>query len=209
MDVAGSSQARDTLWILGGGTLADLPVGELAAMFRQVVIFDIALLRSARRIAKRWPNVELRSADVTGLVQPLAGWKTGMPLPVPGDGLKDLGAAPDCVLSLNLMSQLPLLPMQYLQRAGISRLAAEGFGRRILQAHLDGLGPLGCPVGVTADLRRIWRSRAGEPVMSENALLDIELPAVEQEWTWPLAPLGEIDPETGLDVRVGALRLNC
>lgn len=209
MDVAGSCQRRDSIWILGGGTLADLPVAELAAMFRQVVIFDIALLWSARQAVKRWSNVSLRLADVTGLVRPLARWKSGMSLPVPGNGLAGLETPPDCVLSLNLMSQLPLLPMQHLQRAGLPRSAAEDFGRGMLRAHFDSLGALDCPVGVTADLRRIWRSRAGEPVMSESALLDMDLPAVEQEWTWPLAPLGEIDPETGLDVRVGALRLNC
>ncbi len=51
---AAAAGAHDTLWLLGAGTLADLPLAELSELFRRVVVFDIALLGGARRAAKRF-----------------------------------------------------------------------------------------------------------------------------------------------------------
>lgn len=210
LSVVQACERRDTLWLLGGGTLADLPLAELSTQFRHILVFDIAWLASARRLAKQFPNVELRLADVTGMVGPLAEWRAGLPLPIPSPrAAPELDEVPpDCVLSLNLLSQLPLLPMEYVQKHGVSRTGADTFGRAILQAHLDGLHAMACPVGLATDARRIWRSRAGEVVMSENALLGLELPPAEREWRWPVAPRGEIDNESSLDITVQALRWN-
>lgn len=209
LDVAGSCRRFDTLWLFGAGTLADLPLAELSGLFRQILLFDIAFLASARRQVRSFGNVELRLADITGLVEPLTEWRPQTPLPIPsGEGLTELDPVPpDCVLSVNLLSQLPLLPMEYVKRHGVGRHAAENFGRAILQAHLAGLNAFACPVGLLADASRIWHSRAGETVMRESALLDVALPPAEREWLWPLAPRGEIDPESSLEVRVQASRL--
>jgi len=206
LEVASRCRRHETIWLLGGGTLSDLPLSELCAQFRKVIVFDIALLPGAIRAAKRFANLGLRLGDVTGMVQPLAEWRKGMPLPIPqADAMQELDPVPpDCVLSLNVLSQLPLLPMDYVQRQGITRQAAETFGRAILKAHLDGLHRFGCPVGLTADARRIWRSRAGEVVLSESAILDVTLPPQARSWTWPVAPRGEIDPEAGLEMTVQA-----
>lgn len=206
--IGASCSRRDTVWVLGAGTLADLPLAELSALFRQVLVFDIALLPGARIAARRFTNLTLGLADITGIVGPLDEWRPGLPLPVPSAAvLADLDPVPpDCVLSLNVLSQLPLLPLEYLRRRGIARAAAENFGRAVLRAHLDGLAAMGCAYGVVADRRRIWRSRAGEVVVSESATLDLTLPPGEREWFWPLAPRGEIDNETGLEVVVQAWR---
>ena len=209
LDVAQSCRRFDTLWLFGAGTLADLPLTELSGLFRRVLLFDIAFLASARRQTQSFGNVELRLADLTGLVEPLLEWRPQTPLPLPsGEGLAELDPVPpDCVLSVNLLSQLPLLPMEYVKRHGVGRHAAENFGRAVLQAHLAGLKTFACPVGLLADASRIWRSRAGETVMRESAVLDVVLPPAEREWLWPLAPRGEIDPESSLEIRVQASRL--
>lgn len=209
LDVARSCRRFDTAWLLGAGTLADLPLAELSGLFRRVLVFDIALLAGARRRARQFGNVELLLVDLTGLVEPLTEWRPKTPLPLPsGEVLAELDPVPpDCVLSVSLLSQLPLLPMEYVKRQGAGRHAADNFGRAILQAHLAGLQALACPVGLITDATRIWRSRAGEVVMRESAVLDIALPPPEREWLWPLAPRGEIDPETSLEVRVQTSRL--
>jgi hypothetical protein len=209
LSAAEAAPRRDTLWLLGGGTLADLPLAGLAALYRRVIVFDIALLAAARREVRRHPNVELRAADVTGIVAALAEWRAGAPLPVPApDALHALDPVPpDCVLSLNLLSQLPLLPVQWLQKRGTSRTGAESLGRAILRAHLDGLATLGCPVALVTDRMRLWRDREGAVVLQENAVLDIALPPPEQSWRWSLAPHGEIDADLALDMDVIAARL--
>lgn len=210
LDVGRSATRFDTIWLLGAGTLADLPLKELSTAFRRVLVFDVALLPGALAQSRRFGNVELRLEDVTGVIAPLEEWRPRTPVPLPSDEtLAELDPVPpDCVISVNLLSQLPLLPMEYLRRNGVSRSAAEQFGRGIIQAHLRGLSALGCPAGLLTDATRIWRSRTGEVVMRESAVLDVPLPPGEREWSWPLAPRGEIDPEAGLEVRVQAWRLN-
>lgn len=209
LEIAESCRRRDTLWLLGGGTLADIPLAELSAMFRRIVIFDIALLPTARRQVRRFINVELRLADITGIVEPLTEWQPRTPLPIPSAAvLQDLDPVPpDGVVSLNLLSQLPLLPMEFARRQGAGRNAAEEFGRAILQAHLQALSAFACPVGLVVDAARIWRNRSSELVMRESAVLELSLPTPQREWYWPVAPRGEIDPETGLEILVQATRL--
>src|SRR3546814_8723015 len=129
------------------------------SLFRQIIVFDIALLGMARRKARRFGNVELRAADVTGMVAPLTEWRPGLPLPIPAaEALRDLEPVPpDCVLSMNLMSQLPLQPALWLQKQGVSRTSADGSGRAVLRAHLDGLAALGCPAGLVTEDRKSTR----------------------------------------------------
>ncbi|HEX6957449.1 MAG TPA: hypothetical protein VF194_05630 [Ferrovibrio sp.] len=209
LDFAESCRHRDSLWLLGAGLLADIPLAELSAMFRHVLVFDIALLAQARRKIRRFGNVELRLADITGIVAPLAEWRAGMPLPIPSDeALRDLDPVPpDGIVSLNILSQLPLLPIDYLRRRNVPQQAAEDFGRQIIRAHLDGLASLSCPVALVSDALRIWRNKAGEPVMDESALLGMRLPSPVKEWNWLLAPRGEIDPATALELRVHAVQM--
>lgn len=208
LEAAQCCKRHETVWVLGAGTLADVPLAELCALFRRVIVFDIALLPGARRAAKWFDNAELRLADITGVVAPLSEWRLGMPLPIPpADAMRDLDPVPpDCVLSLNVLSQLPLLPMEYVQKQGITTATAGSFGRDIVQAHLDGLREFGCPVALVADAKRVWRSRAGEVVVSESAILDVALPEPRKTWIWPVAPRGEIDQEAGLEMTVQASR---
>lgn len=209
LQLTAGCRRRDTFWVLGAGTLADVPLKELSQQFRRILVFDIAWLRPARRQVQRFDNVEMRQVDITGLVEPLIEWRPGTPLPIPSpDVLQDLDVVPpDGIVSLNLLSQLPLLPVEYAKTHGVTRHAAEAFGRSIIKAHLAALTKFDCPVGLIADAVRIWRSRAGETVMQESALMDVRLPAAEKEWYWPVAPRGEIDPEVAMEIRVQAIRL--
>ncbi len=59
LKMVAACRRHDTIWLLGGGTLSDLPLAELSGLFKRVVVFDIAWLPQARHLARRWPNVEL------------------------------------------------------------------------------------------------------------------------------------------------------
>ncbi|WP_428246407.1 hypothetical protein [Ferrovibrio sp.] len=197
-----------TAWVLGAGLLDDLPLQALSAKFDRVLLADIAWLPMQLWRLKRFPNLEARQFDVSGLVPAMLEWRPGKPLPEPQpEALLALDAArPNLVLSLNLLSQLPLLPLEKLERAGQSFVMRQAYGRRIVAAHLAGLRLLDCRVGLVSEQRRIFRNRAGEVVMSESALFDVTPPVAEKEWGWNLAPLGEIDNQTALELRVFASR---
>jgi len=198
--------AGGTCWVLGAGLLDDVPLAALSARFDRVLLADISFTRATWRELSSLPRCEPRLFDATGIVAPLADWQPGQALPMPRAQLHLDATAPALVLSLNLLSQLPLLPLEWLERHGVALAERQAYGRRILQAHLAALRGLACPVGLVTDFRRIFRNRAGEAVMSESALLDVSPPVAEQEWSWTLAPLGEIDRQTRLDLRVLATR---
>lgn len=203
--LAGQPQGG-TAWVLGAGLLDDLPLAALAAKFDRVLLADIAWLPMQLWRLKHYPNVEARLFDVSGLVPMMLEWQPGKPLPEPQpEAMQALDVdKPGLVLSLNLLSQLPLLPLEKLERAGQSFATRQAYGRRIVAAHLAGLRQLDCRVGLVSEQRRIFRNRAGEVVMSESALFDITPPVAEKEWGWNLAPLGEIDNQTALELRVFA-----
>ncbi|MBX3454298.1 hypothetical protein [Ferrovibrio sp.] len=198
--------AGGNCWVLGAGLLEDLPLAALAAKFDHVLLADICFMRQVWHAAQAVPRCEPRLFDATGVTAGLTGWHPGQPLPEPAADLPLDDTAPSLVLSVNLLSQLPLLPLEWLERQGVGLSERQAYGRRILQAHLSALRALPCRVGLISDHRRIFRNRAGEAVVSESAVLDITLPPAETEWTWALAPLGEIDRQTSLDLRVLATR---
>lgn len=200
------ARAGGTLWVFGAGLCDDLPLPELAARFGRVVLADACFLPVTLRRLRAWPNIEARTFDASGLILALSYWRPGQPLPEPDAGVLSGfdPATPDLVLSLSLLSQLPLLLLERLEAGGVALGARQALGRRIVEAHLQGLRRFSCPVGLVSESRRIFRNRAAEEIFTESALYDVTPPVAEREWTWQLAPPGEIDAQTSLDLRVFA-----
>src|SRR5262245_23441322 len=55
--------------ILGSGRLYDVPLGDLAAAFGEVLLVDIVHPLPVRWQGRRWANVRLVHADVTGVAE--------------------------------------------------------------------------------------------------------------------------------------------
>jgi len=117
-------------WIMGAGLLHDVPLAELLTMFERINLVDVAFAPAAHDAARRYPgSVVCVMQDVTGLIADLSGDSTGAP------------ALPEgawCA-SVNLLSQLPLLPCGAWLRQGMAEPEVERRGRAIQQAHVDAL----------------------------------------------------------------------
>ncbi|MSO89630.1 MAG: hypothetical protein EXQ89_06655 [Rhodospirillaceae bacterium] len=106
-----ATTARRQVVVLGSGALLDIPIAALAQHFRDVVLIDVFHPRVARRTARRFANVRPHTCDLLG-----AGTQGNDRLPrIRLDAWRSVFPAPDLVVSANLLSQLPILP---LQRAG-------------------------------------------------------------------------------------------
>lgn len=195
---------RRTVALLGAGLIEDIPVAELAAQFDTVLLVDLLHLRPARQAARRWPNVQLVCADLTALIPSLPHLRPGQPLPEPApralldrDGL-------DLVVSVNLASQLAMVPIRWLQGNG-TITAAQGvvLEREIIAAHLRHLATFDGDTLLISDFERVQRNAQGTEIAREPALAGLPLPTPHQEWLWPLAPLGELARECSLECRVG------
>lgn len=203
----GACKQRRTALILGSGVLSDVPVAELSAAFERVVLADIVHLPTIKWRARRFPNVALATVDLTGVGQALAA-SVNKPWPSPCSVYGHDDPTVDYVVSLNLVSQLPLTPCDRVEGAlGLEEGAADDYGRAIVAAHFAHLrGFRGARVLVVGDRQRVYRDRDDRIFETEDALFGMPIPAPDAEWEWDVAPLGEADRRYSIRNRVFCVR---
>jgi hypothetical protein len=157
---------RRTVAVLGSGPMFDLPLEALARTFQTVLLVDQAHLATANRRLRRYPHVRRQWHDLSAATNP--------------DHLGFLGRVADLdwVISLNLVSQL-------------AHGAPESEARHVVDAHLDGLATLACPVTLVTDFDYRVFERGGGIKEQSDLLHGRKLPPGEQSWDWEVAPFGE------------------
>ena len=197
-DAIARTPGRGRAVVLGSGLLADIPLDKLCAAFAEVVLVDLIHLRAARRRAGRYGNVRLVATDVTGVLEPLV--RNGVTMPPPAATL-GIDNAADLVVSANLLSQLPIMPIVWLDRlrrrgAAIAEEAIVAYGRSLIEDNLALLGRQPGTVALIADVERLnlppGRPDAS-PIEREDALLGASLPDTGRSWVWRIAPAPELD----------------
>jgi hypothetical protein len=191
--------------VIGTGWLHDVPVAELSNMFSSVTLVDLLHPFSVRWHLRRFPNVQLRVADISGVLE--ATWQAvergEAVLPVSRPDLFLEEEEVDLVVSLNLLSQLPCMPSWYLKKVGkFPEKQVELFNRQLVEAHLDYLPRLPGVVCLIADFELITRSPAGEEVARRSTLYGNAMPYAGQEWEWRLIPQGDRPPYNSQSLRV-------
>ena len=99
----------------------------------------------------------------------------------------------DLVVSLNLLSQLPVTPINWLQEQGFDDgEALDNFGRDLIAQHLAWIeGFKGVRLLIT-DRRWEEKDPSGRVVTRTDPLYGIELPGPDKIWSWKVAPPGEL-----------------
>lgn len=161
---------RRTAVVLGSGLLDDVPLDHLAARFARIRLVDAVHPWPTRWAARRHSNVALVTADLT---------RPGAVLAHGG------GPEVDLVISANLLSQLPILPVD-----GAGETDPD-LGGRIVRAHLDGLSALAARVCLVTDVVQTEEDRDGRVTDRLDLLHGVRLPTPDSVWTWDLAPFGE------------------
>lgn len=194
-----------TAVIFGSGPCLDVPVEALLERFDRLMLVDVAHPLAARRLARRYGGVELVTAELTGTATFLRR-PTGERPPHP---YADLGAdwsGVGLVVSLNLISQLPLVPLRLAHRQW-SRLDLGPFARAIIRAHLDHLRRFRCPALVIGDVERRVLDGQGRVTQMEDPLYGVSLPP-GREWDWTVAPVGELSGGWSIINRVRSVRVD-
>jgi len=202
---ATSPQARRTALVYGGGVLNDVPLEQLAALFRRVVLADMAFLPRTVSLAKALGNVALLHADLTGVLHAAPPPAEAADVPVPELTLGQADA--DFAYSANVLSQLPLAPLAVMERTcpAVASELRTAYGAALVHAHLGALAALPCPVCLVADTTE--RGLAGGVAQYEDDLLYGVRPALTGEsWIWRLAPRGEAHPELDIERQVLGVR---
>jgi hypothetical protein len=224
-------QSKRKIVILGAGSLRDIPLARLSADFEKVVLVDIVFLSEARRFAKRFSNVELVEADITGWSSPILEGVYQKPsrlkadlallkaegfqnsekiqnnarIPSPAKSLSSImDAEVDAVVSLNLITQIPLIPVRWLiEKRDFPEALAGELGHAIVQQHLNWLQSLPAQVCLIADRLDQEFDDQGRVIDEWDPTWEVELPVAEKKWTWTLMPIGEYHKSKGQRNLVG------
>jgi hypothetical protein len=184
--ISGMKQRR-TAVVLGSGLLRDVPIADLARAFDTVVLVDLVHLASVRTwlTAKRIRNVRLIWRDLSGFDDAVAGRS-----PEPLAFLRQVPYL-DLVVSANILSQIGVGSQRRLEREG--HKAPGGVLRAMAQAHLDGIRQQPCKTVLLTDIRYAVTDRSGAVIDDGDLLFGATPPDFRQQWSWPVAPFGELN----------------
>ncbi|TPV93199.1 MAG: hypothetical protein B7733_21780 [Myxococcales bacterium FL481] len=194
LDAVATCDRRRHVMVLGSGPLTDLPIDRLMERFDRIDLVDIVHpLRIVRRFSGD-RRVRLHRLDLSGTLAPLVQSNRRAPLPEPSSQLPVLtDRAPDLVISLNLLSQLAILPVRYACRVHkVTETLALPWAQAIVRAHLHALASTPSCVCLITDVRAEYRDRQQRVELSDDLLYGQALPTPARTWPWLVAPRGEL-----------------
>ena len=194
--------------VLGSGLLLDIPLQSLADTFREVVLVDILHLPQVEKRVRAFANVDAVSADVAGIAEAI--WQhidQGRTGPLPSSSVD---AAPyldsDLVISANLLTQLPLMPLELVmgKAPAYPNDEAKALARNIIDNHLALLSVLPGRVCLLTETERvIFGGPNGDEMIEEiDPLFGAAIPVSGRKWTWDIAPRPEINRHIDLRFRM-------
>jgi len=185
--------------VIGAGDCLDVPVGELAELFSEVVLADVAIGIGARRWERRLEGrVRCALWDATGALEALAAYRDKLDreeaarvLAGAQPGIPPLGE-PDLVVSANCLSQLGLIPGYALAAAKDDEGLPDHVAVAAAKRHLAWLEERDGVRVLLADVARLNISPDDGRVLKEERLIEsFGLPAPDRTWRWNLAPIPE------------------
>lgn len=177
--------------VLGSGWLLDFPIAEILEKGLDITLIDIVHPPEVKRQLAGNKQIKLIEDDLTGgLIEEV--WEKAGRLPF----FKKLGSPddikipeyrteenPGMVVSLNLLSQLDVLPLRLLERKikvtanGLLRLRSE-----IQQKHLDFLKQHKSVL--ISDIREVFTDRLGNETVEDTVVIPLPETETREEWTW-------------------------
>jgi len=191
-----SAKSKNTAVILGSGWLLDVPVEELSDMFQHLILVDIVHPRQIEHKIKKFNNIELIEADVTGLIEPVyqhikkckkqkgqCGKLTDIQPLYRNFGVNTLEQA-NFIVSLNLLNQLDILICDYIKKHKFySDDEILEFRKYIQSTHVQSL-PKNKSSLISDYLELNLDDK--DQVIKEKRLVHINLPddSKAERWTW-------------------------
>ena len=184
---------RGKVVVLGCGLLDELPLENLCSEFVEVVLVDTVFLRQTRQRLQGFSNIRQVEEDITGLVLKLLQHRNDSgTLPEPHTIIPELISGADLVISANVVSQLPLIPLEYMvSHFDYDNDELVDWGEAIIRDHLQALAESKAHCVLITDTIHEQRNRKGEVLRREDVLYRVRLPDAAWQWDWSLAPMGE------------------
>ena len=181
----------EKITVMGSGWLLDLPLAELLEITGSVTLTDIVHPPEVIRQVSSLSNVKLSTEDITGgLIENI--WHETRKAPLFGklkslDGIEipqfKFREDPGLLISLNIMSQLEVLPVRYLKtrtHAGEEELLK--FRAAVQERHLELLH--NHKSVLLTDTNEIFTDRSGGKTDVRSVVIDLPEGRMKEEWEW-------------------------
>jgi hypothetical protein len=223
-----SNSRPNKLVVLGAGLLNDIPIKELAEIFKEVILVDLVFMQSTINQLKSFDNVAFVELDITAnlktLYQTVLDFKLNKNIPelntrinsiinyVPDFFISD--SSVDMVISLNLLSQLPICIEQWISKQKID-YDFSGFYKSLIKNHLEYLRRLQANrknIVLISDTQKQILNKQNELLAYESSIQDLIVQdhfkgaELIKTWDWLLAPIGELDPDYQMKLQVSAYK---
>lgn len=189
------AQGIRNIAILGGGMTHDLPIDLLINGSKRITVtlIDIVFTKQTIKLCKKHHHV-LTSVehDISGISRGLLACDHHSALPSPRFSLPDfINIEETLVISANLLSQLPYLPLKWLEQQGIAKEIRTHYAQEIIRSHLTGLTQLPHALLITDTHAEQYSPAEAAPITSHDLLYGVKLPESYQHWEWEISPYGE------------------
>ncbi len=200
--------------VMGSGWLLDLPLTELLDSVKSVTLIDIVHPPAVVSQVSELKDVRLLEADVTGgliervwekarTINLFSKMKTIMDIDIPEYRFDE---DPGVLISLNILSQLHVLPVRYLKtKSSAGNDEYAWLIRSIQQSHLDLLGKYDSVV--ITDTAEVFTWRSGAVTEEKSVFVRIPDGKYREEWTWDFDLRGNDFNEKRSVMKVTAVNL--
>ncbi len=200
------AQNYDSLLILGSGPLHEIPIKELALKFKKIVCVDIVHLGQTKKSVAQYKNIEFVEHDISETEKKLSHGSLETLMPE-----RFLGEKWGLVLSVNIMSQLPLHLEKFIShhfKGQFDELQVKNYLKKITENHLAYLRAFKSPAILITDVEVHYLDCQEKLIENNSHLGHLNLPAPDAQWFWNLAPIPEYDKDVAIKMKVQAYLLN-
>jgi hypothetical protein len=177
--------------VLGSGWLLELPLAEMLEKVDKVCLVDIIHPPEVIRQVSNLNGVELKTEDITGgLIYEI--WRKTSELPFYRK-LKSLEGIvipvykpdydPGMVISLNILTQLEILPVKYLEnKSSANEVELTNFRSEIQNHHIDFLKKYKSVL--ITDVSEVFTHGSGNVSEKQSVIACLPEGQYKEEWTW-------------------------
>lgn len=189
------SKNKNFAVVLGSGWWLDVPIAEICDIYNKVYLVDIIHPKQIVHKARKFENIEFIQTDLTGLTEKILeivkNFKKNKQKPdlqelkneIRNFGLPN-EIQPDFVVSVNLLNQLDILLLSFLEKNNIyTETELQNFRTQIQQSHINSL-PKNKSCLITDFHETNFNSN--DVLQNEKKLVFAKFPKpkFEKQWDW-------------------------
>lgn len=195
------TKRKNKVTVLGSGLMMEVPLEILLTEFENVELVDMVHPQLIRKQASKEQRLHLIETDITSCLSNLPLLKTSP--------LVDLNS--DLVISANVISQLPLLPLHWLEKAKGPQYSEEDlfiFSEELIQNHINWITNSSGNTLLIHDYERIFVDKNQNILREEPSIHNYKTsknPCDKTEWLWNIAPIPELSRNEGMQMKIKSL----